>query len=152
MVCEFSTAVGHRVSDNVDRVHFDRRLSAFDHEWKPKGDWATNYTRRLELFRQYGNFTMAYATLQPGMNYFEAHGGYLAYDTCLGVTFVLGDPVAPLENHPAIIGAFVRDFPHACFCQISRTVGAILADLGWFVNEFGADVDIELATYDFEGA
>src|SRR5580692_4442836 len=61
--------------------------------------------RRFELFCRYGNFTMAYATLQPGMKYFEAHGGYLAYDTCWGVTFVLGDPVAPAGNHAAIIEA-----------------------------------------------
>ena len=40
-------------------------------------------TIRLEIFHRYGNFTMAYATLQPGMKYFESHGGYLAYDTCL---------------------------------------------------------------------
>ena len=59
--------------------------------------------RRFEHFCQYGNFTMAYATLQPGMKYFEAHDGYLAYDSCLGTNFVLGDPVAPAERHAAII-------------------------------------------------
>src|SRR5258708_7854935 len=94
---------------------------------------------------------MAYATLQPGVKYFEALGGYLAYDECWGTTFVLGDPVAPAENHAAIIEAFVRKFPRACFCQISRPVGAILARLGWFVNEFGADMELDLPAYDFKG-
>src|SRR5260370_26839213 len=90
--------------------------------------------RRFELFRRYGNFTMAYATLQPGMKYFEAHRGYLAYDECSGTTFVLGDPVAPAEKHAALIQAFGRKFPRACVCQISPTAAGILALLGSFVN------------------
>jgi lysylphosphatidylglycerol synthetase-like protein (DUF2156 family) len=106
---------------------------------------------RFELFRRYGGFTMAYATLQPGMKYFHSHGGYLAYERCWGVTFVLGDPVAPTENHAAIIEAFVRDHPRACFCQITKQTGAILDRLGWFVNEFGADIELALPTYDFTG-
>jgi lysylphosphatidylglycerol synthetase-like protein (DUF2156 family) len=112
---------------------------------------AVGHSRWFELFGRYGNFTMAYATLQPGMKYFEAHGGYLAYDECWGTTFVLGDPVAPAENHAAIIEAFVRVHPRTCFCQISKPVGAILARLGWFVNEFGADMELDLRTYDFRG-
>jgi lysylphosphatidylglycerol synthetase-like protein (DUF2156 family) len=106
---------------------------------------------RFELFRRYGNFTMAYATLQPGMLYFHSRDGYLAYDRCWGVTFVLGDPVAPAENHAAIIEAFVGEHPRACFCQISHQTGAILDRLGWFVNEFGADMELDLPTYEFTG-
>jgi lysylphosphatidylglycerol synthetase-like protein (DUF2156 family) len=108
--------------------------------------------KRFEMFRRFGNFTMAYATLQPGMVYFEFEDGYLAYNTCWGTTFVLGDPVAPLESHAAIIEAFVRAHPRTCFCQISKPVGAILARLGWFVNEFGADMELDLPTYDFMGS
>jgi len=106
---------------------------------------------RFELFRRYGNFTMAYTTLQPGMKYFHSRDGYLAYDRCWGVTFVLGDPVAPAENHAAIIEAFVGEHPRACFCQISHQTGAILDRLGWFVNEFGADMELDLPTYEFTG-
>jgi len=94
---------------------------------------------------------MAYATLQPGLKYFEAHGGYLAYESCLGTTFVLGDPVAPAECRTAIIEAFLRRFPRSCFCEISKPVGAILARLGWFVNEFGVDMELDLPMYDFLG-
>ncbi len=112
---------------------------------------AAGRARRFELFFRYGNFTMAYATLQPGMQYFESHGGYLAYDRCWGTSFVLGDPVAPVENHAALLEAFVRRYPRTCFCQISKPVGAILARRGWFVNEFGADMELDLPTYDFTG-
>lgn len=110
-----------------------------------------DFGRRMYQLRQYGNFTMAFATLQPGMRYFESHDGYLAYDSYWGTNFVLGDPVAPFENHPAIIAEFVSRFPRTCFCQISRTTGETLARMGWFVNEFGADMELDLCTYDFTG-
>jgi lysylphosphatidylglycerol synthetase-like protein (DUF2156 family) len=103
------------------------------------------------MFYRYGNFTMAYATLQPGLKYFEGLGGYLAYDTSLGITFVLGDPVAPPENYPALIKAFVEKYPMSCFCQVSRPVAEVLSGLGRYVNEFGADIELELTDYNFDG-
>jgi lysylphosphatidylglycerol synthetase-like protein (DUF2156 family) len=137
----------------IDPAHcrVSQAPTAFNSASPALAEETLGWPRLFELFRQYGNFTMAYATLQPGMRYFESHGGYLAYDTCWGITFVLGDPVAPVENHAAIIEAFVRQHPRTCFCQISKPVGAILARLGWFVNEFGADMELDLATYDFAG-
>jgi lysylphosphatidylglycerol synthetase-like protein (DUF2156 family) len=128
---------------------FLRRLEC---ELSALSEAAAGTDQLFELFCEYGNFTMAYATLQPGMMYFESHGGYLAYDKCWGKTFVLGDPVAPAECHADIIEAFVRKYPRACFCQVSKPVGAILARLGWFVNEFGADMELDLPRYDFTGA
>jgi lysylphosphatidylglycerol synthetase-like protein (DUF2156 family) len=35
--------------------------------------------------------------------------------------------------------------------RISPPVGGILARRGWFVNEFGADMELDLGTYDFSG-
>ncbi|HEV8071331.1 MAG TPA: DUF2156 domain-containing protein [Planctomycetaceae bacterium] len=107
--------------------------------------------RRYEMLRQSGNFTMAFATLQPGMKYFEAHDGYVAYDTYWGINFVLGDPVAPLLRYSDLIGDFLKQHPRSCFCQISAPVGAILARHGYFVNEFGSDIELYLPSYDFEG-
>jgi len=132
----------------------NRRRSEGSHSNLPSTTTAeveVDLPRRFELFRRYGNTTMAYSTLQPGMKYFEAHGGYLAYDSYWGTTFVLGDPVAPAEGHAALITAFLHKYPRTCFCQISKPVAAILAQLGWFVNEFGADMELDLPTYDFLG-
>jgi lysylphosphatidylglycerol synthetase-like protein (DUF2156 family) len=152
-----SIAIGHGdVDEPIPRIDPAQwRVSwpptAFNSASPAHAEETLGSSRLFEVFRQYGNFTMAYGTLQPGMKYFESHGGYLAYDTCGGITFVLGDPVAPVENHAAILQAFVRTHPRTCFCQISKPVGAILARLGWLVNEFGADMELDLATYDFEG-
>jgi hypothetical protein len=112
---------------------------------------SADFARRFEIFSRYGNFTMAYSTLQPGLNYFESHGGYLAYDRSLGVNFVLADPVAPTENHRAIIAEFLKSHPRTCFCQVSKPTAAILSGLGYYVNEIGADVELDLPNYDFSG-
>jgi Phosphatidylglycerol lysyltransferase, C-terminal len=112
---------------------------------------STDFARRFEIFSRYGNFTMAYSTLQPGLTYFESHGGYLAYDRSLGVDFVLADPVAPAENHRAIIAEFLKSHPRTCFCQVSKPTAAILSDLGYYVNEIGADIELDLPNYDFSG-
>ena len=45
----------------------------------------------------------------------------------------------------------MRKFPRACFCQVSQPVASILSRMGRFVNEFGADMELELPTYDFTG-
>jgi lysylphosphatidylglycerol synthetase-like protein (DUF2156 family) len=152
-----SIVLGHADIDEpiprIDPVHWrvSRPPTAFNSASPALAEDTLESSRLFEAFRQYGNFTMAYATLQPGMKYFESDGGYLAYDTWGGITFVLGDPVAPTKNHAAIIEAFVRKHPRTCFCQISKPTGAILARLGWLVNELGADMELDLPTYDFEG-
>ncbi|HEV8067926.1 MAG TPA: DUF2156 domain-containing protein [Planctomycetaceae bacterium] len=152
-----SIVLGHGVIDEpIPRIdpalwRMSRSHTAFNSASPTLAEETFGSSRLFEVFRQYGNFTMAYATLQPGMKYFESDGGYLAYDTWGGITFVLGDPVAPAKNHAAIIEAFVRTHPRTCFCQISKPVGAILARLGWLVNEFGAEMELDLPRYDFEG-
>ena len=106
---------------------------------------------RLEIVRRYGDFTMAYATLQSNMKYFDTHGGYVAYDTSVGIPFVLGDPVGPAACHAVMLSDFLRQYPGACFCQVSRPVAEILAQLGRHVNEFGSDMELRLPTYTFDG-
>lgn len=113
----------------------------------PKGDFERHY----ESFLQYGNFTMAFATLQPGMDYFESCGGYIASVSSMGKTFVLADPVGPLTQHAQMIGEFLKAHPGAIFCQVAESTAAILSERGWYINELGCDAELCLPTYDFEG-
>ncbi len=122
------------------------------HASRTTGTRSSEFARRFELFSHYGNFTMGFSTLQPELKYFEAHGGYLAYDRALGVDFVLADPVAPRENHRKILADFIEGHPRSCFCQASRPVAEILSELGYFVNEMGADLELDLPNYDFSGS
>lgn len=107
--------------------------------------------RCFDWFLQHGNFTMAYSTFQPDIEYFETRWGYLAYNRSFGATFVLGDPISEPGQHETIIREFLQTHRHVCFCQISRDTAAILSNLGWCVNEFGTDMEIHLPSYNFEG-
>jgi len=137
-------------TDRSDHTR-DAALFPIDRALITQGKVATNVSLRMEQFRRYGSFTMAYATLQSKMKYFDTSDGYIAYDTSMGITFVLGDPVAFAENHVALLRDFIQQHPRACFCQISRPVAEILAQLGFQVNEFGTDMELDLPTYTFDG-
>lgn len=114
-------------------------------------DYESNLERFFDAFENFGDFTMAYATLQPGMKFSESHGGYIAYDCKYGCTFVLGDPVGPPAQHAEMLRSFVSTHRNVCFCQISRPTAEILSKAGWYVNELGTEVDISLPGYSFAG-
>jgi phosphatidylglycerol lysyltransferase len=125
--------------------------------------WVRNHARaaksaaaareqRLELVRNYGDFSLAYGTaVQSGMKYFGDERGYIAYDSRLGYTFVLGDPVAAAEDRQRLIRQFASQHPRLAFCQISPSTAQIVRQLGFYVNEMGVDTIIPLAEYDFRG-
>ena len=92
-------------------------------------------TDRFRKFQDWGDFTLAYSTLQAGLKYFETEDGYLAYDTKWGINFVLADPVAPPSEHGALLDAYLNRFPNSYFCEISRSTAENLSDRGFYVNE-----------------
>lgn len=106
---------------------------------------------RLELVRQFGSFTVAYSALQPGLNYFDTADGFIAYDEKWGLRFALGDPVAPESAHRALLEDFLDSHRRSLFCHLSRSSAAILEQAGFYVNEMGIDIEIDLASYDFSG-
>lgn len=107
---------------------------------------------RVALLRQYGSFSQAYsATYQEGLQHFGDHAGFLAYKMVGRTAMVLSDPVAPAHVRADLIGRFVTKHRDVCFCQVSRPVAAILAPLGFLVNELGYETRLDLANYDFNG-
>jgi lysylphosphatidylglycerol synthetase-like protein (DUF2156 family) len=106
---------------------------------------------RYDLLCRHGDFTMAPATLQPGMKYFDHHDGYIAFDRCWGTNYVLGDPIVAPHRRAEIISAYLQAFPRSCFCQVSRPVAEILQQHGHYLNELGTDQELDLKTYDFTG-
>jgi lysylphosphatidylglycerol synthetase-like protein (DUF2156 family) len=59
--------------------------------------------------------------------------------------------VAPQESYPGLIKSFIEKHPRSCFCQVSPQVAAILSRLGWYVSQFGADMELDLPHYNFDG-
>lgn len=107
------------------------------HNWKE--------TRRLELLKLYGSFSLAYTTLQPGIRYFDFEDGYIAYQRFGKSVSVLGDPVA---RDPELgLGLFIDAFPEACFYVIGEASARFLAEQGFYLNAIGEEHLLSLESY-----
>jgi phosphatidylglycerol lysyltransferase len=102
---------------------------------------------RLALLRRHGTFTLAYSTLQAGLEYFGSDAGFIAYKMVGTTAYVLADPVSAPEHREALLRRFVRLKPDVCFCQVSRATAEVLAGLGFRVNEMGTETRIDLESY-----
>ncbi len=107
-----------------------------------------SFDRRLSVLRQYGTFTNSYSVaFQEGLEYFGNERGFLAYRMVGGTALVLADPLVSPENREGLIREFLQAKPDVCFCQVSPPVAALLASMGFTVNEMGTETWIELAGY-----
>lgn len=107
---------------------------------------------RLDLCRQFGNFSLAYSTaVQPDLSYFGDSSGYLAFTTKMGHTFVLGDPVCHPNSKSSYIGRYLDVSRTACFVQVGHETAEILSGHGYKVNQMGVDTRIPFDTHSFAG-
>lgn len=114
------------------------------------------YERSLEErlwsnLRQHGSFSLAYHTMQPGVEYFETTDGFIAYEKKWGYTFVLADPVVSPENRETAIEDFLNNHKRVSFCQITEPIAELLHDRGFKVNEFGTEFEIDIPSYTMSG-
>ncbi|WP_165903645.1 phosphatidylglycerol lysyltransferase domain-containing protein [Hymenobacter gummosus] len=82
---------------------------------------------RLEQLRRCAADPNAYATLQPGLQYFDHPAGFVAYRRALAGPVVLGDPVAEPARLPELLAAFRRAHPRSVFGYLSEAGAAALA-------------------------
>lgn len=125
----------------------------FDEPYQADPD-SLDLKRRSKLFRQFGDFTIAWSTVvQPGLRYFGNDTGYLAFASKWGIDFALGDPVAPPETHRDLINAFMesrRRLP--CFVNCMESTARIVAENPrYYLNQLGIDTVLHLDEYDFRG-
>jgi len=107
---------------------------------------------REQLFRQHGNFALAYSTTyQPGLSYFGNESGFIAYRKVGGSALALANPVAPPAMWPELARGFVEKMGDVSFWQVSKPMAVHLAALGFTVNPLGTETGIDLATYTFSG-
>src|SRR5207302_7000090 len=93
------------------------------------------------FLKQHGRESLAYATLQAGMEYFIDETGYIAFTTVQHPVFapkskriVLSDPVCARADVPKIVKRFLADNPRAAFGVISESCAEVLRPLGFKVN------------------
>lgn len=107
---------------------------------------------------QHGRSSLAYATLQDGMEYFLHGQGYIAYTRVRHPVFapggrriVLSDPVCADSDLASVLGDFLKFSPKTAFAVISERCAEVLRGLGFKVNCIGVEPSLPVQTYNTKG-
>lgn len=109
--------------------------------------------------KQFGRNCMSYTTLEPEMNHFILDGvGYIAYVnyqhwlwTRKKRKIILADPVCSSKNYEKIFSAFIEKHPDAIFVGLSLEPAKTLEKMGYKVNQFGIETDIQIKDFNLDG-
>ena len=108
--------------------------------------------------KRHGGESLAYATLQAGLEYYVEARGYLAFTSITHPVFarktkriVLSDPICAPEERRALIENFLRLCPRLVFGVISEACADTLRELGFKVNCLGFEAHLPVQTYKTEG-
>ncbi|MDZ4289199.1 MAG: phosphatidylglycerol lysyltransferase domain-containing protein [Prosthecobacter sp.] len=121
-------------------------------------DPASKWALLSPLIRQHGREALSYATLQQGMEYFVHELGYLAFTTATHPVFapkskriVLADPVCAEADLPALLKAFLKEYPSAVFPVVSELCARTLRPMGFKANCIGYEPELPVQTYNTLG-
>ncbi|MEN3942093.1 DUF2156 domain-containing protein [Prosthecobacter sp. SYSU 5D2] len=121
-------------------------------------NWETKWSLLAPFIQRYGSGSLAYATLQQGMEYFVHELGYIAFITTTHPVFarkpkriVLTDPICDPNNRQALISAFLQEFPSAVFGVVSEECATLLRQMGFKVNCVGYEPELPIQTYNTSG-
>jgi len=108
--------------------------------------------------KQHGGGSLAYATLQEGMEYFIDDCGYIAYTTVQHPLLapkpkriVLTDPVCAPEDRAQIVRHFLADSPRIVFSVLSESCAEVLRELGFKINCIGYEPELLIQSYNTRG-
>lgn len=62
------------------------------------------------------------------------------------VVSAIGDPLAPDNQWVYLTGLFIMEFPEAYFYHASEKYAALLHDLGYWINDVGAETTLQVGT------
>lgn len=109
---------------------------------------------RFTNLQRFGRGSLAYSSLQEGLQYFMHEFGYAAYvqlkDSKDSVV-VLADPICQPNKRKEFIDAFLQHKSDPVFLHITHETGAILNELGFRVNELGVETIIDIQDFDLVG-
>lgn len=110
---------------------------------------------RIDKLKQYGRGSLAYSSLQAGMQYYMNDKlGYCAYvplSDSEDSVCVLADPICSKENLRAFLDAFLLEKKDPIFLHASRDTAEILNERGFSVNELGVETIIEIQKFTLSG-
>ncbi len=110
---------------------------------------------RISKLQQFGSGSLAYSSLQQGMQYYmHPQFGYITYvplkDSPHSVC-VLADPICSKENLRPLINEFLKERNDPVFLHVTHDTGEVLNELGYSVNELGVETIIDLQTFNLVG-
>lgn len=110
---------------------------------------------RIDKLKQYGRGSLAYSSLQAGMQYYMNDKlGYCAYvplSDSEDSVCVLADPICSKENLRAFLDAFLLEKKDPIFLHASHDTAEILNERGFSVNELGVETIIEIQKFTLSG-
>jgi len=110
---------------------------------------------RLPYLRKYGWQSMAYSSLQKGMEYFLLPDvGYVSFSPIQGkvvTPVVLGDPICDRQNMGQMIDAFIAKYDDPIFMHITAPTAKILEQRGFYINEIGVETLIDVQQFTTKG-
>jgi len=110
---------------------------------------------RIDKLKQYGRGSLAYSSLQAGMQYYmNDRLGYCAYvplSDSEDSVCVLADPICSKENLRAFLDAFLLEKKDPIFLHASHDTAEILNERGFSVNELGVETIIEIQKFTLSG-
>jgi lysylphosphatidylglycerol synthetase-like protein (DUF2156 family) len=110
---------------------------------------------RIDKLKQYGRGSLAYSSLQAGMQYYMNDKlGYCAYVSLSDSedsVCVLADPICSKENLRAFLDAFLLEKKDPIFLHASHDTAEILNERGFSVNELGVETIIEIQKFTLSG-
>jgi len=118
-----------------------------------------NIEKLQPYFKKYGDSCIAYSGFQDNLEYFFIPDiGYISYLNFKHLIFsprgrkiVLANPICAKENIRHLLEKFIEKYPRVMFIQISREVAVILDDIGYSINQFGVETEINIPSYDLKG-
>jgi len=110
---------------------------------------------RIDQLKQFGRGSLAYSSLQAGLQYYmDEELGYCAYTPLTDgadSVCVLADPICNKENLPAFIDAFLKNKKDPIFLHASKDTATVLNDRGFCVNELGVETFIDIQKFTLTG-
>ena len=105
---------------------------------------ASSIDHLTAVYRQYGTSPLAcHAFLRDARNHCYQNS-YISYQSIANHSFVLGDPVGPMNERRSVIKRFIDLSKHTTFVQISESTSKILREFGFLVTPFGVESKINL--------
>lgn len=109
---------------------------------------------RVDYIRKFGSHSLAFSSLQEGMEYFDVPGvGFVAYTKKWFRVIVFSDPICDESDLKRVIDLFLMRFPHSSWIQVSqRVIDILCGDFRYYGTQIGYESLVALPTWDTRGA